>query len=234
MATLLVTGGGGTLGRTLVAFAPARGWDVRATWLNAQPELTADWLQTDVRDPDAVARAVEGVDAVIHTAYRQSEDAWSTNVDGSETVARAAAGRRLIHLSSDVVFDGTIGHYSEEDVPAPVNDYGRSKAEAELRVADAHPARDDRPDVADLRGARRPAGATRTRRNALLHRRASLTRARRRPRAGPARPARARGSRAAAPGRRRRRQPLRLRASCSEPTRRRSNAHRRHPTVRPT
>ena len=117
MATLLVTGGGGTLGRTLVAFAPARGWQVRATCWTTQPELAADWLQTDVRDADAVARAVDGVAAVIHTAYRQDEDAWSTNVDGSETVARASAGRRLIHLSSDVVFDGTIGHYREEDVP---------------------------------------------------------------------------------------------------------------------
>ena len=140
MATLLVTGGGGTLGRTLVAFAPARGWQVRATWWTRQPDLAADWLSTDVRDAAAVARAVDGVDAVIHTAYRQSEDAWSTNVDGSETVARAAVDCRLIHLSSDIVFDGTIGHYAEEDVPAPVNDYGRSKAEAELRVADAHPA----------------------------------------------------------------------------------------------
>jgi dTDP-4-dehydrorhamnose reductase len=101
--------------------------------------LPADWIQTDVRDSAAVTRAVDGVDAVIHTAYRHGEDAWSTNVDGSETVARAATGLRLIHVSSDLVFDGTIGHYSEEDVPAPVNDYGRSKAEAELRVADAHP-----------------------------------------------------------------------------------------------
>jgi len=137
--TLLVTGGGGTLGRELVARAPDRGWKVRATWWTGRPELAGDWVQTDVRDPDAVARAVDGVDAVIHTAYRHGEQEWSTNVDGSETVARAAAGGRLIHLSSDVVFDGTIGRYTEEDVPAPVNEYGRSKAEAELRVADAHP-----------------------------------------------------------------------------------------------
>src|SRR5437764_264419 len=67
------------------------------------------------------------------------ESEWTTNVDASELVARAAAPRRLIHLSTDVVFDGTVGHYREEDVPAPVNSYGRSKAEAELRVADAHP-----------------------------------------------------------------------------------------------
>jgi dTDP-4-dehydrorhamnose reductase len=139
MGTLLITGGGGTLGRALVSLAPTRGWDVRATWFSAQPALAAEWLQADVRDAGAVARATTGVDAVIHTAYRHYDDAWSTNVDGSETVARAAAGSRFVHISSDVVFDGTVGHYTEEDVPAPVNDYGRSKAEAELRVADAHP-----------------------------------------------------------------------------------------------
>lgn len=140
METLLVTGGGGTLGRTLVALAPDLGFDVRATWWTAQPELAAAWVHADVRDADQMARAADGVDAIIHTAYRHYDEAWSTNVEGSEAVARAAAGRRLLHISSDVVFDGTIGHYTEEDVPAPVHDYGRSKAEAELRVADAHPA----------------------------------------------------------------------------------------------
>jgi dTDP-4-dehydrorhamnose reductase len=139
MRKLLVTGGNGTLGRALVALAPEYRWSVRATCWKQRPELKAQWVQADVRDPEAVERAVDGVDAVIHTAYRQGDDEWSTNVDGSEVVARAAAGRRMVHLSTDIVFDGTIGRYREEDVPAPVNSYGRSKAEAELRVADAHP-----------------------------------------------------------------------------------------------
>jgi dTDP-4-dehydrorhamnose reductase len=140
MRTLLVTGGGGMLGRKLVSLAPSRDWSVRATWFGKRPALRAEWVQADVRDAEAVAQAMKGVDAVVHTAYRQADDAWSTNVDGSEVVARAAADARLVHLSSDIVFDGTLGHYSEEDTPSPVNDYGRSKAEAELRVADAHPA----------------------------------------------------------------------------------------------
>lgn len=139
MRKLLVTGGAGTLGRTLVALAPDYSWRVRATWFNARPDLEAEWRQVDVRDPEAVERAVDGVDAVIHTAYRLGDDEWSTNVDGSEALARAAAERRLVHLSSDIVFDGTVGRYREEDVPSPVNSYGRSKVEAELRVADAHP-----------------------------------------------------------------------------------------------
>ena len=81
-------------------------------------------------------------DVVIHTAYRQDED--DVNTVGSENVARAAAavGARLVHLSTDVVFDGRKGApYVEDDPVSPVTDYGRAKAEAEVRVAAAHPAR---------------------------------------------------------------------------------------------
>jgi dTDP-4-dehydrorhamnose reductase len=140
LARLLITGGGGLLGRELVERAPARGWEVRATWWSSQPDLPAEWLHADVRDATAMAAAVEDVDAVIHTAYRQGEDEWSTNVDGSECVARASAGTRLVHLSTDLVFDGLRGRYRENDPVAPANAYGRSKAEAELRVAAAQPA----------------------------------------------------------------------------------------------
>ena len=93
----------------------------------------------DVRDPDCLARAVDGVDAVIHTAYVQGEGEWAVNVDGSATVAAAARGRRLIQLSTDLVFDGSRGGYRERDERAPVSSYGRSKAEAERRVTEAHP-----------------------------------------------------------------------------------------------
>jgi dTDP-4-dehydrorhamnose reductase len=61
------------------------------------------------------------------------------NAAGSAVVAAAAAQVRLVHLSTDVVFDGTRGRYREEDEPSPVNAYGRSKLEAERLVAAAHP-----------------------------------------------------------------------------------------------
>lgn len=80
-------------------------------------------------------------EVVIHTAYRQEDRA--VNVGGAENVARAAAaaGARLVHLSTDVVFDGRKGApYVEEDPPSPVTGYGRAKAEAEAKVAAAHPA----------------------------------------------------------------------------------------------
>ena len=139
MQRLLVTGGCGYLGRELVSRAPTQGWRVTATWFERPPAGDAEWVRVDVRDPYAVAEALRGVDAVVHTAYVQGEGEWETNVGGSETVARASAGRRLVHVSTDLVFRGDRGRYREEDDLDPVNSYGESKAEAERRVAAAHP-----------------------------------------------------------------------------------------------
>ncbi len=97
-------------------------------------------MRADVRDPAAMRAAAAGVDAIVHTAYVQGAGEWEANVLGSESVAAAAEGRRLVHLSSDLVFNGGRGRYREDDEPAPVNAYGRSKAEAEQRVRVASPA----------------------------------------------------------------------------------------------
>lgn len=141
MTRLFVTGGRGYLGSELVLRAHAAGVDVTATWWEQPPEgLPGAWHRLDVRDEEAVAAAARGADAIVHTAYRQlGGDAWTTNVDGSAAVARAARRRRLIHLSSDLVFDGARGRYREEDPASPVGEYGRSKAEAERLVAELHP-----------------------------------------------------------------------------------------------
>jgi dTDP-4-dehydrorhamnose reductase len=123
---LVVTGGTGYLGSELVRRSGARGLSSR---------------DLDVRDAAAVTRTLAGVDAVIHTAYRQyPPDAWPVNVDGSRNVARASRDARLVHVSTDVVFDGTLGRpYVEDDEPSSSNDYGRSKAAAEAAVREEHP-----------------------------------------------------------------------------------------------
>lgn len=123
---LHITGASGYLGSELVRLRP-----------HASTE------RVEVRDAEAVQALFERVrpDTVIHTAYRQDEEA--VNTVGSENVARAAAaaGARLVHLSTDVVFDGRKGGpYVEDDPLSPLTAYGRAKAEAELRVAAAHPA----------------------------------------------------------------------------------------------
>ena len=121
---LHVTGATGYLGSELVRL---------------RPDTSTE--RVEIRDREAVRELFDRLrpDVVIHTAYRQEED--DVNTIGSENVALAAAavGARLVHLSTDVVFDGRKGApYVEADPPCPVTDYGRAKAEAEGRVAASH------------------------------------------------------------------------------------------------
>jgi dTDP-4-dehydrorhamnose reductase len=112
--------------------------------LRLDPGATGE--RVDVRDGAAVDRLFGRLrpDVVIHTAYRQGgAEEWAVNVGGSENVARAAADvrARLLHVSTDVVFDGRKGApYVEGDPSSPCTAYGASKAEAERRVITAHPA----------------------------------------------------------------------------------------------
>jgi len=80
--------------------------------------------------------------AVVHTAYLQGGDRMrEVNVDGAAHVAAAAAlhGARLIHLSTDFVFDGELARpYREDDPPGPVNEYGASKLDGERAVLETH------------------------------------------------------------------------------------------------
>ncbi len=129
--TVFVTGANGFLGRHLERVPAA-----------AKFQLIAPRSRSlDIRHHDRVIDAITGwkPDAVIHLAYRR--DDRRTIVDGSRSVAEAAAkcSARLIHLSTDVVFPGRDQPYRETDEPFPLSDYGRQKAEAEAAVMAAHP-----------------------------------------------------------------------------------------------
>jgi dTDP-4-dehydrorhamnose reductase len=141
---LLVTGGAGYLGSEVCRVAAERGDDVLATQFRVRPPFGRA-VPLDVRDAAACDRVLtrHGPEVVIHTAYVQNgPDAEATIVRGSRAVAAAAhrAGARLVHLSTDLVFDGEQGApYDEDAEPRPVLDYGAAKLEAERLVVHAHP-----------------------------------------------------------------------------------------------
>jgi dTDP-4-dehydrorhamnose reductase len=132
---ILVTGGAGLLGSELIARAPADA-ELHATQ-RTRPVLGAEAHTVELSDGDATAALLERVRPalVIHTAYSQGQPERDVR-QATESLVRAcvAVGSELIHLSSDVVFDGEHAPYAEDDGPAPVHEYGRCKADGERIV----------------------------------------------------------------------------------------------------
>jgi dTDP-4-dehydrorhamnose reductase len=106
----------------------------------------------DLERPETVAPALGSVrpdivvSAAAWTAVDAAEDeparAHAVNALGAGAVAEAAAalGVRVIHLSTDYVFDGTLGRpYRETDEPGPLGVYGATKLEGERAAAAANP-----------------------------------------------------------------------------------------------
>lgn len=138
---ILITGGEGQLGRVLVAA------------LRDEHEAIAPGRAAlDVTDAEAIAAAITAAstDVVVHCAAltdtakceREPEPARTVNALGAEHVAHAcaAAGARLVTVSTNEVFDGKAhAAYREDDAPRAINAYGASKLEGERRVIAAHP-----------------------------------------------------------------------------------------------
>ncbi len=141
---LLITGGSGYLGAGFLRRLPPD-MKVAATFCQhpiERPGVTT--LRLDVRDPVAVMHTVDEFrpDVIIHTAALMGGGALlATNAGGSRFIAHAATrvGARLIHLSSDVIFDGEHAPYDEDALPAPISAYGSSKALAERAVKEECP-----------------------------------------------------------------------------------------------
>ncbi|MES3025684.1 MAG: sugar nucleotide-binding protein [Pseudomonadota bacterium] len=141
-APILITGATGTLGRAFARICRARNLAFR---LLARAEM-------DIADPGSVERALARhrpwavVNASgyvrVDEAERDAARCFRENTHGPAVLA-AVCARHAVHLttfSSDLVFDGRVqSPYLETDLVAPINVYGRSKAEAELRVQQAHP-----------------------------------------------------------------------------------------------
>lgn len=141
--TVLVTGGAGFTGINLIRFLLEKGVKVRSLDLAefdyADCRDRIEHVVGDIRDPDAVARAMVGCDLVIHGAMAlplySDHDIMTTGVDGTRTVLQAALDAgvgRVVHISSTAVY-GVPDHHPlvEDDPMIGVGPYGQAKIEAE-------------------------------------------------------------------------------------------------------
>ncbi|MEK7382478.1 MAG: SDR family oxidoreductase, partial [Elusimicrobiota bacterium] len=147
---VLVVGGTGLVGNALVRAWTTQGAEVAAATYHCHP--SGGFYQLDMQDevgvrallgkfrPEVVA--VPAANPFVDDCERRPAETRKVNVDGTLNVARACReiGARMIFYSSDYVYDGVKGVYTEEDAPNPINEYGRQKAAAEAGVLAADPA----------------------------------------------------------------------------------------------
>lgn len=146
---VLVTGGGGFLGRHIVRLLLARGERVRVLGRRAYPDLAAagaDCRQGDIAQTETVLRAMEGVSAVIHTAaipgvWGEYETYYRANYLGTKNLAEAAIRsgvKKFVHTSTPSVVHGGHGiNGGDETLPYPdayLTHYAATKALAEELV----------------------------------------------------------------------------------------------------
>jgi dTDP-4-dehydrorhamnose reductase len=140
MATIryLITGGSGQLARELSKLLPASVAPTREELSVADVDLVRRELSRSQAEVVFNCAAYNAVDR----AEQEPELAAAVNAQGAGNVARACreVGARLIHFSTNYVFDGTAPRpYTEADEPRPLSAYGRSKREGEVRVLEELP-----------------------------------------------------------------------------------------------
>jgi dTDP-4-dehydrorhamnose reductase len=150
MRRILITGTSGLLGLNL-ALEMAKEHIVfgLAKEQIYPPTFTA--IQTDLLVPHTVERILDQVqpDWVIHCAALANLDACEADPEQARKLNSeiplelashvARGGARLLHISTDAVFDGQGGNYSENDFPNPLGIYAKTKLEGEHGVAEADP-----------------------------------------------------------------------------------------------
>jgi len=140
MQKILVTGGNGLLGSKIVKLAQTM-YECVPTYHTSA--LLSNSLKLDVTSKEEVFHIFKMVkpNVIIHVAAETNVDkcetdrnwAWKVNVEGTANVAEACSEMnvKLVYVSTDYVFDGEKGLYTEQDKPYPVNYYGLTKLKGE-------------------------------------------------------------------------------------------------------
>lgn len=143
---ILVTGGSGLLG-SAVSFHFKDYFEVLSTYTTHKVEIEGcNTAFMDITDQKNTAQIVKkfNPEIVVHTAAlvgmniceKEPALADKINVQGTRNIVEACkkSNSKLIYISTDYVFDGKKGDYTEEDKPSPINVYGKTKYKGELLI----------------------------------------------------------------------------------------------------
>lgn len=151
---VLVTGANGLLGQELITLLLQREHIVIAaskgpSRLQSSIATRLTYQDLDITDGLAVQKVITEFkpDAIIHAAAMTQVDecelnkidCYNINVTATRFVVEAAkeVNAKLLYVSTDFIFDGSAGPYSEEDEPKPLNYYGSTKLSAETEVMES-------------------------------------------------------------------------------------------------
>ena len=149
---LVVTGSNGFVAGSIIAQADTT-WELHGIARSASPSGNHSFIhhRLDLQDSAALTSLLQQIqpDAVIHSAAIANIDycennpsvAEAVNIGITATIASAckAIGAKLVFCSTDAVFDGTKGNYSEQDNTHAINVYASTKIKAEQLVLSASP-----------------------------------------------------------------------------------------------
>jgi dTDP-4-dehydrorhamnose reductase len=148
----LLIGASGFIGRHTLAYIKSQGYEVIGTQTKAKyPELTVfDLLEHRIGDKiphfflsndDCICGVILSSMCQIDRCFIEREISYKVNVEKTCQLIGdlQAMGIKSVYISSDAVYEGTDGYYSEEHQPNPINEYGRQKAEVEKYIQQSVP-----------------------------------------------------------------------------------------------
>lgn len=150
---IYLTGATGLLGHAVLKTAARRGHKIIGVGFTRDPEGEAiqHSVKLDLREPNQAVRSIldHFPDVIINAAAisepaaceQNPENSARLNIELPDTLARLAhhMSARLVHVSTDMVFDGKKGNYSPDDLPGPASVYGKQKLRAEASVLELAP-----------------------------------------------------------------------------------------------
>jgi len=139
---LLVTGASGLLGHKVAQLAIEKGHEVYSTYKEHATNFGTP-IKLDLADQNEISKAITKLkpEAIIHAAAYTDVDgcetnqnlAWKINAEATKQIAEASTriNSHLTYISTDYVFDGDKGFYTEEDKTNPISYYGYTKLKGE-------------------------------------------------------------------------------------------------------